>query len=181
MDIQSLYQQAIKFAAVKHVEKNQLVPGTNLPYVVHLSNVAMEILVAAHYSSTFNLAYAIQLALLHDTLEDTSTTFEEVSAAFGVEVAQGVLALTKNDALSKAEQMLDSLKRIKELPTEVWAVKLADRITNLQVPPSYWDDAKKSGYRQEAMIILHELNGGNAYLEKRLNEKIMDYKQYITA
>lgn len=45
MEIQSLYQQTIKFATAKHLEMAQYVPGTNLPYVVHLSNVAMEILV----------------------------------------------------------------------------------------------------------------------------------------
>ena len=43
MHTQSFYQKAIKFAAAKHAEQNQTVPGTNLPYVVHLSNVAMEI------------------------------------------------------------------------------------------------------------------------------------------
>lgn len=181
MDVQSLYQQAIRFATVKHLEKNQLVPGTNLPYVVHLSNVAMEILMAAPHSPNFNLDYAIQLALLHDTLEDTSTTFAEVSTEFGDAIARGVLALTKNDALPKAEKMTDSLSRIKQLPIEVWAVKLADRITNLQAPPGHWSNSKKSEYRQEAIILLHELKGGNAYLEKRLSEKIVDYEQYILA
>ena len=38
MQIQSLYQKAIKFAAAKHAAQNQTIPGTNLPYVVHLSN-----------------------------------------------------------------------------------------------------------------------------------------------
>ncbi|WP_240543658.1 HD domain-containing protein [Spirosoma foliorum] len=180
MDIQSLYQRAIKFATTKHVAENQLVPGSNLPYVVHLSNVAMEILVAAHYSPNFQLDYAVQLALLHDTLEDTSATFDEIATEFGIEVAKGVSALTKNDALPKAEKMADSLRRIKELSTEVWAVKLADRITNLQVPPNYWSSAKKSEYRQEAITLLNELKGGNAYLEKRLNEKIADYEKYIS-
>ena len=54
---------------MKHIEKNQLVPGTNLPYVVHLSNVAMEILVAAQHAANVNLGYALQLALLHDTYD----------------------------------------------------------------------------------------------------------------
>jgi guanosine-3',5'-bis(diphosphate) 3'-pyrophosphohydrolase len=44
MDIQTLYQEAIKFATVKH--RNQKVPGTDLSYVVHLSDVAMEIFMA---------------------------------------------------------------------------------------------------------------------------------------
>src|SRR6187431_2722336 len=135
MEIQSIYQEAIKFAASKHEEKKQTIPGTNLPYVVHLSNVAMEIFMAFQSAPNFKLDFAIKLALLHDTLEDTSATFEEISQQFGPDVAHGVSALTKSDTLPKAEKMIDSLRRIKDLQTEVWAVKLADRITNLQKPP----------------------------------------------
>jgi hypothetical protein len=40
MDIQTLYQKALKFAATKHTEAGQIVPGTNLPYVVYICNVA---------------------------------------------------------------------------------------------------------------------------------------------
>lgn len=119
------------------------------------------------------------LALQHDTLEDTSATFEEISKQFGNDVAQGVSALTKNETLPKAEKMLDSLKRIKNLQTEVWAVKLADRITNLQRPPEHWVSAKKNDYRQEAIQILDYLKGANSYLEKRLSDMINEYGKYI--
>lgn len=71
MKIQKLYQEALKFASAKHAEKDQKVPGTNLPYAVHISNVAMEILIAGYHTPDFNLSFGIQVALLHDTLEDT--------------------------------------------------------------------------------------------------------------
>lgn len=180
MTVQSRYQQAIVFAAEKHTEQGQTIPGTGLPYVVHLSNVTMEILMAAPHTPDFRLDFAVQVALLHDTLEDTSATLEEISNRFGMDVAQGVLALTKNEALSKAEQMPDSLKRIKALQPEVWAVKLADRITNLQKPPSHWDHTKIAEYSRESIQILQELKGGNAYLEKRLEEKINEYKTHFS-
>jgi len=48
------------------------------------------------------------------------------------------LALTKNENLPKEQQISDSLTRIKKRSFEAWAVKLADRITNLQIPPSVW-------------------------------------------
>ncbi|SHE80257.1 HD domain-containing protein [Pedobacter caeni] len=180
MEIQSIYQETIKFATAKHLSQNQTIPGTNLPYVVHLSNVAMEILIASQHSPGFKLDFAIKLALLHDTLEDTDTTFEEISNVFGLDVAEGVLALTKDSKLPKAEKMPDSLARIKNLQKEVWAVKLADRITNLQVPPSHWDTAKKTAYRNEAIRLSEELKGGNGYLENRLQEKIVAYEKYIS-
>ncbi len=179
MEIQSIYQQTIKFAALKHSEKNQTIPGTNLPYVVHLSNVAMEIMAAYQNAADFKLDVALKLALLHDTLEDTSTTFDEISKEFGIDIAEGVSALTKNELLPKSEKMFDSLKRIKALSKEVWAVKLADRITNLQEPPRHWDTSKKENYRQEAMQIVQHLKGANPYLEQRLDKKIAEYEHYI--
>ena len=179
MEIQSIYQRAIKFAALKHSEKNQTIPGTNLPYVVHLSNVAMEIMTAYQNAADFKLDIALTLALLHDTLEDTSATIEEISKQFGIDIAEGVFALTKNETLPKSEKMLDSLNRIKALPKEVWVVKLADRITNLQEPPEHWDTFKKESYRQEAIQILQHLKGANLYLEQRLAKKITDYESYI--
>jgi hypothetical protein len=49
-----LYQQAILFAAERHSRQNQTLPDSNIPYVVHLSNVCMEILIAAQYTENFN-------------------------------------------------------------------------------------------------------------------------------
>jgi len=179
MSIQTIYQQTINFAASKHAEKNQKVSGTNLPYIVHVSNVAMEILVAFQIRPDFNLELAIKLALLHDTIEDTSATFDEISKEFGFEVAEGVLALTKNEELPKSERMIDSLMRIKKLSQEVSAVKLADRITNLQEPPKYWNTEKKENYLKEAIVILDTLKGANQFLEERVEKKIKEYEKYI--
>jgi guanosine-3',5'-bis(diphosphate) 3'-pyrophosphohydrolase len=181
MKLQTLYQEAIKFATYKHLEMNQTVKGTKLPYVVHVSNVAMEIFMAALNTKNFDLEFAIPVALLHDTIEDTVTTLDELERHFGDRVAAGVLALTKNEDLPKEQQTIDSLKRIKELKREVWAVKLADRITNLQSPPDYWDNQKKYEYREESKLILHALRDGNEYLALRLKEKIEDYSAYIDA
>lgn len=181
MQTQSLYQKAIKFATAKHQELNQIVPGTNLPYVVHLSNVAMEILIASNHSENFDLDFAIQVALLHDTLEDTYTTFEELETHFGINIAKGVLALTKNDKLPKEQRMNDSLNRIKSMQPEVWAVKLADRITNLQPPPPHWNQMKITQYHDEAKIIHSKLKNGNKFLADRLEEKIEEYGRYINS
>ncbi len=178
MEIQSIYQQAILFAAAKHAENNQTIPGTNLPYVVHVSNVAMEILMTAHHDPEFDLALAIKLALLHDTLEDTSASFDEIARNFGTEIARGVAALTKNDQLPKAEQMADSLSRIRNLPKEVGMIKLADRITNLQEPPGHWSMQKIKIYLQEAGVILEQLKHCNDFLARRLAEKIDEYGNY---
>ncbi len=177
--IQDTYQKAIKFAGEKH--RNQKVPGTNSNYLQHISNVAMEILVAYNTDNNFDLDFAIQIALLHDTIEDTDTNFEEIKNEFGEKVALGVEALTKNNHLaSKNEKMIDSLNRINKLDKEVGIAKLADRITNLQEPPNYWNKEKTENYLNEAKMIDEMLSNKNKYLNRRLKSKINDYKKHLT-
>ena len=174
---QEIYQNAIKFAGEKH--KNQKVPGTEANYLLHISNVAMEVILAHKMNNNFDINYAVQLALLHDTLEDTETEFDELVGEFGKEVAVGVQALTKNDNLdSKKEKMIDSLNRINQLEKEVGIVKLADRITNLQEPPKYWNKDKILNYLNEAKLINEMLNYKNEYLNHRLKTKINEYNKY---
>lgn len=120
------------------------------------------------------------LWILHDTIEDTSSSYGDIKNEFGIEVADGVLALSKDKTLpSKQEQMIDSIHRIKVQPKEVWMVKLCDRITNLQPPPNSWDKTKITNYRDEAILINTELGSASKFLSDRLKTKMLGYDQYI--
>ena len=175
---QELYQNAMKFAGEKHY--NQTVPGTNANYLLHISNVAMEVLLAHSVDKSFDLDSAIQMAILHDILEDTATSFEELRSTFGEDIAIGVQALTKDKSLpSKQDMMLDSLSRINAQPKEVGLVKLADRITNLQAPPTHWNKEKATTYWEEARLIAQHLTGKNEFLHNRLIQKITEYQKYL--
>lgn len=176
---QDLYLKTLLFAGQAHL--GQKVPASDLSYVVHITNVAMEVANAlVHFKEdTLDGTLAIQCALLHDTIEDTSISYETIVAEFGVKVADGVLALTKNNILPKELQMMDSLERILRQGTEIRMVKMADRINNLQAPPSHWTNDKKRAYREEAQLILEKLGGVHPYIETRLKEKIQLYQQYI--
>jgi (p)ppGpp synthase/HD superfamily hydrolase len=176
---QDLYLETLIFAGKAH--HKQKVPGSVMSYVVHFTNVSMEVANALIISSDSSLdaTFAIQCALLHDTIEDTTVTFDDIVREFGSRVADGVLALTKNTALPKEEQMIDSLTRIIEEGTEVRMVKMADRINNLQPPPKHWDNEKIKLYRKQAVLIYEMLGGVNPYIENRLNQKIKEYEQYI--
>jgi (p)ppGpp synthase/HD superfamily hydrolase len=165
-----LYIKACRFAAEAH--RGQLVPGTNLPYLMHLNFVSMEVIAALSAESGHDGDLAIQCALLHDTIEDTDTSYDTIRSSFGVKVADGVNALSKNPVLEKSQQLVDSLDRIREQPLEIWMVKLADRITNLQSPPSHWSQAKITSYHQEA------IESASPYLSLRLAEKIENYRRY---
>lgn len=119
-------------------------PGSDLPYVKHIGNVAIEIMSAISRGSPVeDPDLAIQCALLHDSIEDTPTTYDEIRKRFGPDVADGVSALSRNPNLpTKSEQMKDSLVRIKSRTREIWMVKMADRITNHQPPPGHWTAEK---------------------------------------
>lgn len=180
---QELSLKAWNFASYYH--KNQKVPGKDLPYINHVGSVTMEIMSAIVQSDSVDKPdLAIQCALLHDVIEDSKIEYkkiyEKIKDEFGSVVADGVDALSKNNKLkTKSEQMRDSLERIKKQPPEIWMVKLADRITNLQPPPYYWTKHKIKQYRNEAIEIHEALKGANDVLSSRLLSKIEQYEKYI--
>lgn len=153
--------------------------GEQIPYMNHIGSVVFEVLNAIPHDSSIDADLAIACAILHDTLEDTEADYEAIKTLFGQAVADGVAALTKNSALPKQEQMMDSLLRIKAQPKAVWLVKMADRVCNLYAPPHYWNETKKRSYQAEARIIHEQLHAGNAYMAARLHEKIDMYQRYF--
>lgn len=183
---QNLYIKAWNFASNAH--RKQFMPGSDIPYLNHIGLVAMEVMTAicqqqtekmALYQPIKNANLAVVCALLHDTIEDTEVSFNDIVKNFGEATAYGVLALTKDKNLpSKQEQMLDSLQRIKQQPLEIGIVKLADRITNLQPPPYYWTKEKINSYKVEAQTILDALGCSNEFLAQRLDDKIKNYHHY---
>ncbi|MEM7032012.1 MAG: HD domain-containing protein [Chloroflexota bacterium] len=175
---QDIYNQTWHFAAEAH--QGQTIPGSPLPYIVHLSSVAMEVIATLSVETVSQPNLSLQCALLHDVIEDTSVPYNAIADQFGIQVADGVQALSKNDQLpDKQSQMVDSLARIKKQPPEVWLVKMADRITNLQGPPAHWSKEKISLYREEGQLIWNELQTASPFLATRLQQKIDDYKQYL--
>ncbi len=179
------YVAALRFAAERHA--GQRVPGTEFPYLVHVTSVAAEI-IAALPATTLDGDLAIACALLHDTIEDTASTAieraalaDEIATRFGAATRDGVLALSKRDTdddgapLAKPARMADSLRRIRAQPHEVWAVKLADRITNLAPPPPHWTRDKCNAYQAEAREILEVLGTGCPALAERLRDRIDAY------
>jgi (p)ppGpp synthase/HD superfamily hydrolase len=170
---QEQYLHTIRYAAEAH--NGQTITGTDLPYLLHLSLVAMEVIGALAAEPDHDGDLALQSALLHDIVEDTSVTEAQVRERFGPAISAGVLALTKDSGLPKAQQMPDSLARIRAQPHEIWMVKLADRICNLQPPPAHWDAERVARYRAEATEILAALGAASPYLAARLRDKIASY------
>lgn len=167
------YRRALVFAAEAHL--TQRMPGSELPYLLHVTEVCAEVLSALSVERWEGGALSVSCALLHDVIEDTARTYDDVRAAFGAEVADGVSALSKNPSLPKPEAMADSLRRIRTQPRAVWCVKLADRIVNLAAPPHYWKPEKIAAYRAEAGAIADALGESSPYLHARLRAHIEAY------
>lgn len=170
---QDIYVKALRFAAEAH--NGQKVPGTDLPYLMHVVSVCMEVTAAISAEGVEDPDLAVQCALLHDTLEDTDVTPYDINLLFGPKVTAGIAALTKDRGLPKEERIKDSIERILKMPREIALVKLADRVTNLQPPPVHWDEQKIRHYRRDAEIILEHLGSASPFLAERMRFKLAGY------
>ena len=167
-------EDVIMFASLYHEGQKMFEPEVS--YLTHVMGVASNVLEAYHNGEEkFDLDYALKVAILHDTLEDTKATYDDIASKFGEEVARGVKALTKNENIEKVDRMKDSIERIKECPKEVAIVKLADRVYNLRCVPKSWSNEKVESYKQEGKVIYEELHLANKYLAEKLNYRINKY------
>jgi hypothetical protein len=117
-------QRALAFARARH--GGQFRRGSDTPYWVHLVRVAMELARWGEHSPAL-----LQAALLHDTVEDTATTIDEIRTGFGDEVADLVDWLTAPDDDPDAlRAYYDRLQA--KAPFEAQLLKLADRVDNLR-------------------------------------------------
>ena len=125
-----LLDRAIEFAAVKHAGQER--KGTTIPYITHVIE-AMEIVSRMTEDEEIRAA-----AVLHDTLEDTETTKEELIEAFGRRVADLVAAESedKRKDLPEEETWLirktETIKHLKEASTEVKMLALGDKLSNIR-------------------------------------------------
>jgi guanosine-3',5'-bis(diphosphate) 3'-pyrophosphohydrolase len=119
-----LWQAAASFAARKH--KHQFRKDGSTPYFSHPVRVCLTL---AHVFGVSD-EVAICAALLHDTIEDTTTDYEDIAERFGHEVARCVSALTKNMALPETEREREYDARLASADWRAKAVKLADTFDN---------------------------------------------------
>lgn len=121
----SKWQQAAAFAARRH--EGQLRKDMRTPYSSHPFRVAMTVRELFGHSDEATICAAI----LHDTIEDTATDFDDIEGKFGTLVAEMVAALTKNMLLREDAREPDYDQRLREADWRARLVKLADTYDNL--------------------------------------------------
>lgn len=155
---------ALAFAADKH--KNQRRKDAEAsPYINHPIALANLLLNEAGVDDQRVLIAAI----LHDTIEDTDTTEQELVKHFGKDVADIVLEVTDDKALPKAERKRLQIEHAAHISRRAKLVKLADKICNLRditaSPPADWSIQRKQEYFDWAKSVVDRLRGVHPGLE----------------
>ena len=143
-----LVQKALAFAVRKH--GSQMRRDENIPYVIHSIRVAE--LVRCHWS--LDQGYYI-VALLHDTLEDTETTREELEAEFGERIATLVWHLTNDkEEIKRVGKTIYLRRKVDSMPMSATIIKLCDRLDNIQsVKSAPANDLWSKTYAEQTYFI----------------------------
>jgi len=155
---------AANFAAKKHAQQRR--KGIEaIPYINHPLEVALLIADVAGVNDND----IIIAALLHDTIEDTETTAQEIETLFGTAVLNYVLEVSDDKSLSKVKRKQLQVERAASLSKGAKYIKLADKISNVRsvtyTPPQEWPIAQQHEYVEWAYQVYLELKGINMPLE----------------
>jgi guanosine-3',5'-bis(diphosphate) 3'-pyrophosphohydrolase len=160
---------AAAFAADRHRhQRRKDVHAT--PYINHPLQLAHVLMAEGDVDEVDTIIAAI----LHDTIEDTKTTADEIEARFGKEVAGVVMEVTDDKSLSKERRKQLQVEHAAHLSRRAKAVKLADKICNLRdvaaSPPAGWELARKQEYFDWAKRVVDGLRGSYPKLEQAFDE-----------
>jgi len=160
---------AIAFAADKH-RRQRRKDAEASPYINHPIALARVLTVEAGLTDPVLLAAAV----LHDTLEDTETTYEELRERFGATVASVVLEVTDDKTLDKADRKRLQIEHAAGISRRAKLVKLADKICNVRdvasSPPSGWPLERRREYFDWARAVVERMRGTQRKLEKLFDE-----------
>jgi GTP diphosphokinase / guanosine-3',5'-bis(diphosphate) 3'-diphosphatase len=156
--------RATAFAAHKHRNQRRKDAEAS-PYINHPIALAD---VLANEGNVADEA-VLAAALLHDTIEDTETSMEELVAQFGQEAAEIVAEVTDDKTLPKAERKRRQVEHAATISGKAKLVKLADKICNLRdiaaCPPADWTVERKREYFDWAKSVVDGLRGVHPGLE----------------
>lgn len=162
-----LITRAAHYAAVAH-RAHRRKDAAATPYVNHLIEVA-------HLLSEAGCGVAVIAAgYLHDSIEDVEVTYAMLSAEFGSEIADLVLAVTDDKSLPKQVRKEKQVERAAHATPEQAALKLADKVSNLRsmgdTPPADWSAQRLAEYAAWAHRVVMALPVRNEVLMRRYLE-----------
>jgi guanosine-3',5'-bis(diphosphate) 3'-pyrophosphohydrolase len=160
---------ALEFAAVRHHDQRRK-GDRGAPYVNHLIEVGRLIAQVGAIDDAATLIAAV----LHDTLEDTETTPDELERRFGAHVRRIVEEVSDDPTLPKSERKRLQIEHAPTLSEPAKLIKVADKISNVReiayAPPAGWSLERRRDYVAWADAVVAGCRGVNAALERRYDE-----------
>jgi (p)ppGpp synthase/HD superfamily hydrolase len=154
---------AARFAAERHATQKRKGQAAE-PYINHLIEVA-ELVAASSPALDTNLVVA---AFLHDTIEDTGVTAQELEQRFGSDVATLVLEATDDKSLPQETRKALQVESAPYKSERAQTLKLADKISNLRSllssPPANWNPDRKRQYCEWARQVVSGFTSPNRLL-----------------
>jgi guanosine-3',5'-bis(diphosphate) 3'-pyrophosphohydrolase len=170
--------RAINFAAQKHRDQKRKGADTQ-PYINH----PLEVLNYLTDIGNVEDYDVLTAAALHDTVEDTETSKEEIAEKFGKEVAEMVLEVTDDKKLPKDVRKQLQIEHAPHLSKGAKLIKLGDKISNItdvmNNPPAGWSIERRLEYIEWGAKVVDGLRGTNAKLEKHFDDLIEKAKAEI--
>lgn len=177
MDDMTLFLTALKFAAVKHREQRRKDEAT--PYINHPIEVADTLWQIGGVRDQVTLVGA----LLHDTLEDTNTTPEEIQNLFGAEILAVVQEVTDDKRLPKQQRKRLQIEHAPHQSTRAKQIKLADKICNVydiaHSQPKNWSLKRRQEYLNWTEQVMAGLRGVNPTLETHYDAILAEAKKAL--
>lgn len=123
----------------------------------------------------------LQAAILHDTIEDTDTTPEEIAREFGPEVCALVVEMTDDMSLPGTERKQRQIARAAHLSPDAKLIKIADKIANVgdiaRHPPPDWSLERRRTYFAWTAQVIDRVRGTNAALEACYDEVLRQARE----
>lgn len=155
---------ALRFAADRHRDQRRK-DEVQAPYVNHLITVLDLLWDVGGVRDPVILSAAV----LHDTLEDTATTRQELEERFGPEITGIVAELTDDKSLPKQRRKELQIENAAGKSTAAQLVKLADKISNvadvIETAPRGWPAERRRAYVAWARAVVDRVRGANPALE----------------
>lgn len=169
---------AVDFAANKHRFQKRKDPEAT-PYINHPIKVTRLLI---EKGNVYDINVLIG-AILHDTIEDTKTTKEELMEIFGNEVTSYVIEMTDDKSIPKAERKRLQIENAPNKSYGAKQIKLCDKICNItdviHNPPDFWDLQRRKDYLDWAENVVAGLRGINPILEKIFDDKIKEGRKLL--
>lgn len=171
--------RAVRFAAHKHRDQRRKNRDAS-PYINHPIEVAELI---SRVGEVDDLEVLIA-AVLHDTVEDTETTPEEIEAAFGAEVRRLVAEVTDDKTVEKLERKRLQVEHAPHITGGAKLIKIADKTCNVRdiahSPPRDWSAERRSEYLEWASRVVGGCRGVNEKLERYFDQALATAREKLS-